>query len=228
MLAASLIFLGKGLAFSLVLFLCLRYPWWFPRKWHSLPVIMYHHVGQPVFSDPPTQKQRHEELTFLDEEVFSAQLAKLKAMGFTFINLDDLAQPLPPKPIMLTFDDGHRDNFTKAWPILKQFAAKATIFLATDYIGTDPTFLTWEQVQELDQSPLITFGSHSCSHTRLRQLSMEQIQHELRASKKVIEEHLGHPINAFAYPYGSGAYKKNIRAAVLAAGSPPEVLLPVK
>ena len=201
-----------------LLFLSLRYPWWFPRKWRSLPVIMYHHIGQPVFSDPPTPKQLHEELTFLNEAVFTAQLTKIKEMGFTFINLADLAQPLPPKPIMLTFDDGHRDNFTKALPILERLQAKATIFLATDYIDHDPTYLTWEQVKIMDQSPLITFGSHSFSHTRLRQLSPEEIKHELTHSKKVIEEHLGHPINAFAYPYGSGAYRSKIRAQVLAAG----------
>ena len=199
--------------------LSLRYPWWFPRTWHSMPVIMYHHAGTPPMDDPPTQKQIDEELTYLEPATMEAQIQKIRAMGFNFINLDDLAQEkLPPHPLMLTFDDGHQDNFTVVFPLLQKYQAKATIFLSTDYIDHDPTYLTWEQVKLMDQSPLINFGSHTCSHTRLRHLPNDRIVYELTASKRLIEEKLGHEINAFAYPYGSGAYDQRIRSQVLAAG----------
>ena len=199
--------------------LSLRYPWWFPRHWHSMPVIMYHHAGTPPMDNPPTQKQIDEELTYLEPVVLEAQLQKIKALGLNFINLTDLAQKnLPPRPIMLTFDDGHQDNFTVVFPLLQKYQAKATIFLATDFIDHDPTYLTWAQVKTMGQSPLINFGSHTCSHTRLRHVSDAQIAYELRESKRLIEMHLGHPINAFAYPYGSGAYDRRVRSQVLAAG----------
>jgi len=110
----------------------------------------------------------------------------------------------------ITFDDGYEDNFTVAYPILHDLGLTATIFLTTDYLGRTSTFnadlrlpmLTWEQIREMSAAGF-EFGSHGCSHRPLGKLSREEVERELRASKEVIEDHLGREVTSLAYPHGS-------------------------
>ena len=79
--------------------------------------------------------------------------------------------PLPEKPVIITFDDGYADNYENAYPILKKYGFKATIFLIYDFTNTYPNYLTWDQIAEMKESGLIRFESHTMTHANLAELT---------------------------------------------------------
>ena len=194
----------------------LRKTWyWLPRR--GLVALMYHHIG--VLTDLSDEQYPFT----ISPELFERQLLFLKQNGYTPIREEDLLHAYQAgkssvqKPVLLTFDDGHEDNYTALFPLLKKYQVPALIFLITERIGT-PGYLTWQQVQEMYQSGLIRFGSHTCSHRRLRSLPDEEIWQEVVRSKQCLEEKLGHTIYSFCYPFGAGGFDKRVRPQVLKAG----------
>ena len=189
--------------------------WRLPRK--GLLCLMYHHIGQ---ADPADGQFAFT----ISPQRLEQQLDVLRRHGFTPVGLDALARAAqtgrktPSRPVLLTFDDGHLDNYTQLFPLLQKHQVPALIFLVTDFIGQKPDYLTWQQVREMQQSGLVEFGSHTCSHARLRKISDEEIRREVSRSKKEIEQRLGVPCRAFCYPFGSGGFDKRVRPLVRAAG----------
>jgi len=105
---------------------------------------------------------------------------------------------LPPeKFVVLTFDDGYLDFHSHAFPILRRYGFAATVFLPADHIDSlkpglrGKQHLNWEEVHELAAQG-ITFGSHTCTHCLLRNLTMDEIKCELQKSKETIETHLNY------------------------------------
>ena len=189
--------------------------WRLPKK--GLLVLMYHHIGQTDKTD--------EQFPFtITPKRFEEQLDSLIKHGFTPVGLSALeqarnsGQPLPEKPVLLTFDDGYSDAFTALFPILQKRKVPALIFLITDYIGKKEGYLTWEQVRQMHQSGWVDFGSHTCGHLRLRSLQEKEILQQLSDSKKVLEEKLGTACLSFCYPFGAGGFDKRVRPLVFQAG----------
>lgn len=128
---------------------------------------------------------------------------------------------------VLTFDDGYRDFYTNAFPLLQGYGFPATMFLATAFIGDRPESfkgrqcLTWSEVRELSKLG-VTFGSHSRSHSRLFDLKPDAIRAELLESRRVIESKLGKEIRTFCYPYAFPEENKDfvtrLRAVLKDAG----------
>jgi peptidoglycan/xylan/chitin deacetylase (PgdA/CDA1 family) len=118
----------------------------------------------------------------------------------------DSVRPGGRLPVAITFDDGYRNFYTTAWPILRDRGFAATVYLPTSYIGFEgKSFLgrpclSWAEVREL-QAQGVHFGSHTVSHPVLHKLSGESVESELRFSKESIEDALGQKITGFAYPY---------------------------
>jgi peptidoglycan/xylan/chitin deacetylase (PgdA/CDA1 family) len=110
------------------------------------------------------------------------------------------------KVVVVTFDDGFRNFYTDAFPILDEHGFTATVFLPTAYIGeTALKFkgrecLTWSQIRELRRAG-VHFGSHTVTHPQLRSIKTEDVQTEVRASKATIEDKLSAPVKSFAYPF---------------------------
>ncbi len=131
----------------------------------------------------------------------------------------------------ITFDDGYKDNLKYALPILKKYSAPATIYVADQMISRDISkpinmsssniddFLSWDEVIALDNEELIEIGGHSSSHKILSSLSKDQLVDEIKNSKKIIEDNLGHAINHFAYPYGGkGTYNIETIKCIMDSG----------
>lgn len=111
------------------------------------------------------------------------------------------------KYVSITFDDGYRDFYIHAFPILRKFDFSATVFLPTAFIDNKETslkelkeHLSWNEIQELDRKE-ISFGSHTVNHPQLKFLNREAIEYEIRQSKKTIEDKLDKSVDLFSYPF---------------------------
>ena len=109
--------------------------------------------------------------------------------------------PLPEKAVALTMDDGYRDNFACAFPILEKYGIPATVFLVTAVVG-DAKHFSWEDARAM-QAKACGFESHTVHHYDLTSLLADQLDAELRESKQAIEEKLTSPVTQIAYPSGS-------------------------
>lgn len=201
---------------AVVLLICVlafsaRYPWWFfPKK--GLVVLMYHHIGE------------NKDRWYVSQKTFAKQLDVLIKNNFVPISFEDLNKAyqglsdLPKKPVLITFDDGWLDNYTQAFPVLKNKNIKANIFLTYNFIDSGKDYMTWHHIIEMQKSGLINFGSHLMNHKKLSSLEDKEKIFELQESKLLLEKKLDTTITSFAYPHGDGAFDKNIRELVFKSG----------
>lgn len=196
------------LAFSL------RFTWWWTPFYNGFTVFMYHHI-KPTF-----ENSNDEDLSFtITPEIFEKQIKYLISKKYTFIGLEDLSTKNKiKKPVMLTFDDGYLDNYKYVFPILKKYKIKAVIFLIAAEIGNNPDLMTWQQALEMQTSGIVSFGSHGLNHKNIRRMEPALALRELKESKNILEEKLGHKITAFCYPFGAGGTDKRVRKLVFDAG----------
>lgn len=173
-----------------------------PRQ-ARVPILMYHYV-----SDPPAGADAYRLDLSVDPQQFEAQLAHLQAAGYESITLGDLVrhlaagEPLPPRPVVLTFDDGYVDNYLYAFPLLRQYGFRGTFFVVTRFLDEGrPGYLSWEQAG-LMQAAGMDIEAHGVSHESLRRQSHEYLEREILGSRQAIEAHLQKPVRFFAYPFG--------------------------
>jgi peptidoglycan/xylan/chitin deacetylase (PgdA/CDA1 family) len=172
------------------------------------PILAYHNIT----SDNALITHSDYALT---ESQFESQIRFLYDHGYSCLNLIDLFRSSntevakQKKAFVLTFDDGFEDFYSQAYPILRRYRFNATVFLVTDLIRKGNDYndemglpgMTWEQIKALSAEGF-SFGSHTCSHSRLPDLNDEQIRNELIASKESLQAGLGKEVLYLAYPYG--------------------------
>ena len=126
-----------------------------PYRGRKLPVLMYHHVvedGQECNDMTVTVSRLREDLQWLRDSGYTTVLPRELAAG----------EPLPEKPVLITFDDGYRSNYNLAFPIFQEFEAKMVISVMVymqDNAASD--FITWAMCREMIDSGLIEIGSHT-------------------------------------------------------------------
>jgi len=179
----------------------------------KVPVMMYHDVlpEKEVFFD-------------LTPEEFEADLQRIQQSGLTPVSLDHLVNhlktgiPLPPKPIVLTFDDGYSGHYQYVYPLLKKYGYPGTFAIYTSKVGKKlgRSSLTWAQLEEMAKDPLVTIASHTLTHPDLTQQSGDLLDQEIIASKQILEKALNLPIHHFVYP--EGKFDKRVEAIVQKAG----------
>ncbi|MGK7887900.1 MAG: polysaccharide deacetylase family protein [Leptolyngbyaceae cyanobacterium] len=180
----------------------------------TVPVIMYHDIVEEkeVFFD-------------VTVEEFEAHLELIQASGATPISMDDLVghlrtgMPLPPKPVLLTFDDGYLGHYTHVYPLLKQYGYPGLFSIYHYKVGRDHgrPGVDWDQVKVLANDPLMTIASHSIMHPRdLRDLDDLTLAQEIVESKQLLEAALGQEIHYFTYPEGN--YDDRVAEIVAMAG----------
>ena len=162
----------------------------------SVPVLMYHAVDETPFTGGIPE-------LFVTPENMEAQLKYMCDNGFTGIWFEDLPNlNAIQKPVILTFDDGYRNNYTVLFPLLKKYNVKATIFIFPNNIGTNRNFLTWDMVKEMADSGLVSFQSHTMSHTELNTLTEAQQRWELAESQRIITAKTGKQTTVLCFPSG--------------------------
>lgn len=168
---------------------------------------------------------------FITRKALEIQFILLKILGYKTITFKELLNiglenRRKKKYIILTVDDGYKDNYDILYPILKKFNMKAVIYLTTgvsynkwtvDSVGEKKFYLlNKEEIKELHKSNLIEFGGHTLTHPSMLELSDENLKKEVEENKKFIEEIIGDKLVSFAYPYGHNS--KRIQNIVKKAG----------
>ena len=195
----------------------LRFPNPLPSRERVVPILMYHRVDYVTSSTPAATKA----LTVSPED-FGRQMHWLKRHGYHSITQRSLFSALmcggqlPRKPLVVTFDDGYRDVYRYASPVIDRLGMRAISYLITERIsGDDPSFLKWKQVRLFEKRG-VEIGSHTVSHASLTSLSDAAALAELTRSRKKLESKLGHRVPWLAYPYGH--YDSRIESLARKAG----------
>jgi peptidoglycan/xylan/chitin deacetylase (PgdA/CDA1 family) len=180
------------------------------KEQYVVPVIMYHRIDE----DADISKLS------VSPEAFRTHMYFLKRHNYNVIRLEDLADlikkgKVPYKTIAVTFDDGYENNYTKAYPVLKELGIPATIFISPALIGREG-YLTWSQVIEMSESGFISIGSHAMTHAYLPDLPEQGLDREIFDSKRAIEDHIRKAVASFSYPVG--AFNDYARGKVIKAG----------
>lgn len=166
-----------------------------------VPILMYHHLA-----DLPRDATELEQTWTVAPKNFDAQMNFLAERGFRTITMAQLVahlrdrQPLPSKPIIISFDDGWEEQYAVAFPILKKYGQSGTFFVYTNPLDRKQ-FLSWKQIEEMAAAGM-DFQAHSLTHPHLRALAPDVAYREIAESKAIIEKRLGKPVVAFSYPFG--------------------------
>jgi peptidoglycan/xylan/chitin deacetylase (PgdA/CDA1 family) len=162
----------------------------------TVPIILYHRIAiSPINSQyyvPPVK--------------FDEEMKLLHDWGYTTITTELLIKAitegadLPARPLLITFDDGHLNNYTTAFPIMYKYGFTGVLYIVGNYLGTD-------QYMNVDQIKAMTaagweVGSHSISHLDLTTLDPYRQRQEIVDSRTLLENKLGVPVLTFAYPFG--------------------------
>ena len=175
---------------------------------NGLRVLMYHSI---------TNEDSSDDIWSLGLNSFSKHLSYLD--GNKNINLyrcTDLISQRPKDGIMITLDDGYRNNFEVAAPILFELKIPFSVFVITDFIKqAKKNFMNESMLKELAGHPLVSIGSHSRSHVRLTKCNRKELANEISGSKSYLEDLLGREIDMFSYPHGD--FNSVVRSEVLKA-----------
>lgn len=193
---------------------------WAREREPGLFVLIYHRVGagQGREMDMPVSR-------------FERQMRMLRSSTEVVGLTDGLARLAAGQPtrdlVAVTFDDGYREVYTRAWPVLRDLRIPATVFLPTGFMegtspapiregaagrGDPPAPLTWDQVGEMAEAGLLCVGSHSVTHTDFDLLSRDRAEAESGTSREVLRSRTGADVELFAYPRAVVAHEDVVAA----------------
>lgn len=172
-----------------------------------VPVFIYHglHLRDEERAALPPAERRYS----LHLIQFRGQLEWLSEHGITARSLESVTGD----SVVLTFDDGHRSNYTHSWPLLERFGFQGTFFIVAGWLGR-PERAGVAELREMRAAGM-EIGSHGMTHALLATLPDAQVADELTRSKDVLEQALGEPVRCFAAPGGS-VDSRIVRAAIAA------------
>jgi peptidoglycan/xylan/chitin deacetylase (PgdA/CDA1 family) len=180
-----------------------------------VPILLYHYIRDV----PRSAGQLSFNLSVTPAD-FNLQMKWLHVHDYHAITFDDLRayfsglQSLPSKPVVITLDDGYRDLFTTAYPILRAYGFVAVAYIVTGFVG-HPRYVTSDMIVQMDHDG-IEIASHTVDHGDLARMALPSITYEVVQSRQWLENLLGHPVVDFAYP--SGKFDAAVEAELAAAG----------
>lgn len=188
-----------------------------------VPVLMYHSIATDA-----TRKFRR---FAVHPAEFAEQMDYLDGLGYRSVTAAELAGrspggSLPPRTVVLTFDDAYTDFYSTALPILREHGFRATLYVPTAYVGAttgfnvslgeqDRAVLSWQALADIAAEGF-EVAAHSHAHPQLDRVPAEVISDEVGRSRCLLEDKLGRAVHGFAYPFGY--WNRPVRAAVAAAG----------
>jgi peptidoglycan/xylan/chitin deacetylase (PgdA/CDA1 family) len=189
----------------------------------ELLVLAFHKIGAP----PPGSSNTW---FYIPIPVFEGYLKWLRDSSWRVIDADTfvagLTHPeiLPPRSALLTFDDGYRSMCNTAVPLLSVYGFRSVLFVPTSFIGGTNRFdqgvepeepiCDWGDLLEIQRSG-VSLQSHGVTHRHLSELGLDELRHELRASKSVLEARTGQSVTLFSFPYGDSGSSLEITATEL-------------
>jgi peptidoglycan/xylan/chitin deacetylase (PgdA/CDA1 family) len=163
----------------------------------TVPIILYHRINHsPIDS-------RY----YVTPEKFDEQMKLLHDWGYTsitttmLINAITKGAELPPRPFLLTLDDGNLDNYTNAFPITQKYGFTGVLYIVGNYMGAE-NYMNADQILKMNKAGW-EVGSHSMDHPDLTKLAPDKLRFEVVESRTILEKKLGIPILTFAYPFGA-------------------------
>lgn len=187
----------------------------------SIPVLLYHRVD----AETDSQWRRF----CVSPQNFADQMRWLAHQGYTTIHLGQLLDhyhhqaPVPPKALVITFDDGYFCNYSRAFPILQQYGFGATVFLACNLLrheAAKPTegrtsFMSWPEILEMRAAGW-EFHSHGLDHRPMTALTRDELMAEIGISRQRLTARLSRPVDFFCYPFSQ--FNAEVQKAVRACG----------
>jgi len=167
-----------------------------------VPALMYHHVA-----DLPAEASESQRNWTVSPAAFAEQMHYLEREGWHSVTPAQFAayaaegSPLPPKAVMITIDDGARDVYMNACPVLMETSLRAVLFVIPSHMEYGG-YISWEMARELAAQGM-AFGVHTLNHIALRGEPRDVLQQEIGESKRIVEEELGQKVDSFCYPFGS-------------------------
>ncbi len=199
----------------------------------SVTVLVYHHIVE----DSESGYIRNGTAVTLDE--FRAQMAYIASQGYSTISVQQLAgwlldnEPLPPKPVLITFDDGYDSVYRKAYPVLRELGMQATLFVVGSFTchhnveaGEDLWYLSWSQIRDMVQTGHIDVQSHTFAahlHTEDGKIpyavwGVHQVIQDIARMEELLRMHALPSALAIAYPWGvcgGGAFEAVVCSSLL-------------
>ncbi len=181
-----------------------------------VPILIYHSIRPYVHSDTKGSRR-----WIATPQTLESELSWLRENGYTSVTFDALTAsvsrgaPLPPRPVIISFDDDWQSQYDNAVPLLRKYGFTATFFVWVRAVGR-AHHMTWDEIRELDAQGM-EIGCHTLTHLILTKLKSDvQLRHEIVAAKDLIEAHIGHPVTSLAYPFGQ--YDERVVEAACEAG----------
>ncbi|HVZ93826.1 MAG TPA: polysaccharide deacetylase family protein [Phycisphaerales bacterium] len=174
----------------------------FVERTAEVPILMYHRI-RPL---PPDGMVKWIMTFSVHPRAFEEQMRWLEQHGYTAITLAELSDylrcgdALPPKPVVITFDDGWHDQFQNAVPVLEHLDMRGEFFVCPKLVGTEG-YMNWTEVRELADRGM-GVEPHSLTHARLTEMGPQAAWHEINDSRLLLEDEINRPTACFAYPFG--------------------------
>lgn len=167
-------------------------------------ILMYHSIGNNGVLFTVTTEDLEKQLVFLKEKKYN--VVRLSGL----IEKLRKKEKIPPRTVVLTFDDAYRDNYLNAFPLLKKYNLPATIFTPTGYAGKEMLnsegktipVMSWQEAREMEESGLVDFASHSHTHPMMNKIAFEEFVNEVKTSENLLNQNLKKPVKIFSFPKG--------------------------
>ena len=186
--------------------------WWRTTVAYRHPRVLMYHMVSPHRPGAKFNKLR------VPPERFEEQIKYLSESGWHFAHVSELANPLPEKTVVITFDDGYQDNLIYADKVLTKYGAKATLYLVVERFDRDWSTakkahhdsgelmrepkLTDAEVAEMLASQRWELGAHTLTHANLPTLNDDDRRREIIQGKRELEAQFQEEVVSFAYPFG--------------------------
>lgn len=172
----------------------------------GIRILMYHRVQ----SRPEYDQLTVSPSLFAEHVAFLARRCRVVALGQA---VSEISAGEVSEGVVVTLDDGYRDNLVHALPVLRRHGVPATIFVTPGFCdqsrrhhryAQEPgrLHLGWEELREISRDPLVTIGSHSLTHPFLQRQAPQAALEEIAESREVIRRAIGRRVEFFCYPAG--------------------------